>query len=222
MVVKQQDLALVFAGYDRKELFLNVMRSIQPPQQEKTVFREPYIGQRLALAIIELRKEDNLKSALYNMAHVYGNSDASLYVFHGLENEQFVLDIVGTWKNVQFVRLNVANLKYPDEVNDLLLSAGFYKTFMAEFVLTFQTDSIIKRRIDDKFFNYEYIGGTWHPKIYEKQDIMYISPEQPVGNGGFSLRKISAMLKMDQVQKPPDWNHRWEDLLIVLYLITDL
>jgi hypothetical protein len=66
-----------------------------------TIFKEPYSGQQLSLAIIDARNQSGLRYALYNMAHVYGNTDASLYAFHGLDNEQLVRDIVSGWTGVR-------------------------------------------------------------------------------------------------------------------------
>jgi hypothetical protein len=207
-------------GADRSVMFRNVQRSIRPPEKKNTVFAAPFPGQKLSLAIIEPRNDEMLQYALYNMAHVYGNSDVSLYVFHGTDNIEYVNNIIRNWTNVQLINLNISNLPYPGGPNDMLLSPGFYKTFKSEFVLSFQTDCILKRKIDDLYFNYEYVGGPWHESIVKlngKLSSIHITPDRRVGNGGFSLRKISTMLQIPKLKRPEGWGEYWEDQLIVYH-----
>lgn len=76
----------------------------------------------------------------------------------------------------------------------LMLSRGFYESFQEyEYILTYHTDALV---FSDKLLGWcelglDYIGPPW-----------LNSPETPwvrnpkVGNGGFSLRKVSSFLKI--------------------------
>jgi hypothetical protein len=149
----------------------------------KTIQRssKPPIPNKYTAIIVEPRKHELLPYVLYNMAHIYGGQDVSLYIFHGTENEEYVKDIIRGWKNVQLVNMNVENLTI-DEYNKLLISKSFYENFISKFVLIFQTDSIIRRKIDSDFFEYDYVGAPWKDNC-----------QVCVGNGGFSLRKVETM-----------------------------
>lgn len=79
----------------------------------------------------------------------------------------------------------------------LLLNKDFYKRFINyEFMLVYQLDAWVFK--DELEYwcnqNYDYIGAPWF-EDYGKADEN--SPMLPfVGNGGFSLRKISSILKI--------------------------
>jgi hypothetical protein len=206
-----KELSVLFKGFDRKQLFENVVSSIAEPSDEQKVFALPYDGQKLSAAIVEPRQDVRLKHILYNMAHVYGGTNVSLYIFHGTKNEDFVKDIIKGWKNVQLINLKKESLSYPKEVNDLFLDVSFYQTFKSEFVLTFQTDSLLRRPIDEVFFKYEYVGGPWASKLGN-------DPDRRVGNGGFSLRKVSTMINISKSPRPFGWRGQWEDQAIVSYI----
>jgi hypothetical protein len=171
-----------------KEIFETVLRSIEKPRRS-VIWNDP--GEeavQLCAVIVEPRAIDLLGHALWNMAHVYGNTAASLFVFHGTRNKQFVLDSIQKWQNVQLVNLGVAELEYPREINNLLMNVtGFWDHLAAcQFALLFQADSIIRKRIDQVYFKYSYVGGPWIRKNAMRQD-------RVVGNGGFSLRSVKVL-----------------------------
>jgi len=136
----------------------------------------PYNGQKLSLAIVEPRKHPHLKTVLYNVAKFYACSDVSLYIFHGTDNETFVLDIVAEWPNVHLMNLGLKNLRPLQEYSELLCSERFYKWFKSEHVLIFQTDTLVRRPIDDSWFQYDYVGAP----CLDKKTL----------NGGLSLRRV--------------------------------
>lgn len=192
---------------------------MRPPRPEKLVWSKQFPEQRLAAAIVEPREHDSLLPVLYNMAHVYGGSNVSLYIFHGLGNEVWVKQLLTDWTNVYFINLNVTEVPigmYIDfslmsyvpttacncfsrfftsaTYNQLLTNASFYLTFGgAQFVLVFQTDSLIRRQIDEDFFQYDWVGAPWSDGAVQLGP-QYAVHQPPGGNGGFSLRRISAML----------------------------
>lgn len=73
------------------------------------------------------------------------------------------------------------------EYNQLLTSKAFWNNITEEHVLIIQHDSALLRKGLDEFAQYDYIGAPWKFEPY-------------VGNGGLSMRKKSAMLKiLDEV-----------------------
>ena len=164
-----------------RSCYNDLVKEIKPPKDSQKVWAEPFESQLLSVAIVEPREHELLPYVLYNMAHIYGGTDVSLYIFHGNKNIEYLNEIVKDWKNVQLVNLNVDNLTIND-YNILLTSKSFYDHFKSEYVLIFQTDSIIRRKIDQDFFNYDYVGAPWKDNC-----------EACVGNGGFSLRKVETM-----------------------------
>jgi len=119
----------------------------------------PYVGQKLSLAIVEPRAHPHLKTVLYNVAKLYAFQGVSLFIFHGSENETFVLDIVADWPNVHLINLGTANLRPLQEYSELLCSKDFYNWFKSEYVLIFQTDVLLRRQVDEKWFSYDYVGA---------------------------------------------------------------
>lgn len=73
------------------------------------------------------------------------------------------------------------------EYNQLLTSKAFWNNIDEEHVLIIQHDSALLRKGLDEFAEYDYIGAPWKFEPY-------------VGNGGLSMRKRSAMLRiLDEV-----------------------
>ena len=100
--------------------------------------------------------------------------------------------------------------------NELLLSASFYERFLdSEFMLIYQLDAFIFKNALKEWCakNYDYIGAPWiatqHSKIVEKILGLFDSKKKKerkqifykVGNGGFSLRKISSHHKIAKEQE---------------------
>jgi hypothetical protein len=163
------------------DYYTETVKRIKISNDLQKIWSLPHKDQKLCVAIVEPRIHELLPYVLYNMANIYGGEDVSLYIFHGTKNEEYVKDIIRGWKNVQLINLNVENLTI-DNYNNLLISKSFYENFISKFVLIFQTDSLIRRKIDSDFFNYDYVGAPWKDNC-----------QVCVGNGGFSLRKVETM-----------------------------
>lgn len=140
---------------------------------------------KFGLAIVEPREHKWLKGVLNNMAHVYGGCNVSLHIFCSKINHDMVMNILIGWENVQVHILSADNLS-TSEYNALLTSTDFWKRFKEEFILIFQTDTLIRRKIDDLYFRYDYVGAPWTVKNSKN--------ERRVGNGGWSLRKVNTII----------------------------
>ncbi len=102
--------------------------------------------------------------------------------------------------------------------NRLMLSPKFYQVFSDyEFILIYHLDSLV---FSDQLaqwcgMDFDFIGAPW----IEYHSAPYAGLkgfEGKVGNGGFSLRKISSFLEVCQSQRPQIepglyWRHNYED-----------
>jgi hypothetical protein len=209
----------LFDGYDKKILFQNVIKSIKKPASSKTVFRSPFTGQRLSIALLCPVYDSHIRYTLWNIAHVYGASDVSLYIFHSPSIHGYIQGFIKDWKNVQMIAMD----KNSSFIDDLLINSTFYNTFKSEFVLTMNSYGILKRKVDDSFYKYDYVACPWHESIFINQRgvsevPLYITMDRRVGNGGFALRKVSKMLETIKLDLPY-WPEVYEDQFIVLLLL---
>jgi hypothetical protein len=86
--------------------------------------------------------------------------------------------------------------------NKLLLSKEFYQRFNGfEYMLIYQLDAWVFRDELDYWCNrgYDYIGAPWFEKcgLHENGNKLWA-----VGNGGFSLRRISSFLNIFYYKRP--------------------
>lgn len=96
--------------------------------------------------------------------------------------------------------------------NSLLLSATFYKSFKAyDYILLTQADVWV---FDNQLLkwckrNYDYIGAPWlvKPPLQKKINLLPFASlmKGKVGNGGFSLRKISSHIEISRKLSPISW-----------------
>ena len=109
------------------------------------------------------------------------------------------------WNNAIFQEFDEIFFSSISNYNRLLLSSDFYKKYKAfEFVLILQTDAVVMRDelqhwVDAPF---DYVGAPW-PNGYE----LFVNLDRyagsngkvikaHVGNGGLSLRRVEACLKL--------------------------
>lgn len=169
------------------QLWENIVLNMSEPPQNKTIWAEHNTNTKLSMVLIEFRKHPWMKGVLYNMAHIYGGSDVNLTIVHGTGNKEFVEDIVKDWVNVNLVVYPYENIN-KDKYSEILTSSEFYEHFKTDFILLFQCDTLIRKRISENFFNYHYVGAPWVWTCGQYN--------RCVGNGGFSLRNVSALKKI--------------------------
>ena len=93
---------------------------------------------------------------------------------------------------IRVIKLQVTNLDR-DKYCELLTSKYFWDLFIAEHILLYQEDTILFHGNIDPFLIYDYIGAPWK----KSQD----DNKFHVGNGGFSLRTKSAMLRVINLKR---------------------
>ena len=134
--------------------------------------------------IVEMRRHPHLSYVLRNIVYFLDQS-WGLHIFHGTDNERFVKEIVSGWGDVRLTNLKRKNLTKED-YSLLLTSPEFWLGIESEHILLFQTDSILRRTGIERFLGYDYVGAPW-----KSEDTPAVG-----GNGGFSLRRRSAMLEI--------------------------
>jgi len=87
---------------------------------------------------------------------------ARLYIFHGTLNKEWMEDLLEEIGIVGAVlkdlgQENLDRISY----SRLWCTLEFYDNFPTTHLLCFQTDVLMRRRIPEKFFRYDYVGAPW-------------------------------------------------------------
>jgi hypothetical protein len=148
---------------------------------------------KMSVCLIEFREHPYMRSVIHNMCNVYGGTNATMYIIHGIDNETYIKRVIGDMKNVKLIKLDIHNVNI-SKYNELMTSYDLYVHIKTEFVLMFQMDTLIRKRIPDKFFQYKYVGAPWamYAKDIERAPNVVLG-KKLVGNGGFSLRNVDRM-----------------------------
>lgn len=117
-------------------------------------------------------------------------------------------------KNIEF-RIQQFDDKYFKglaEYSKLLLDVNFYKQFIDyEYILIYQLDAWVFK---DKLIEwcdkgYDYIGAPWFEGYDKPEPDAKLLPE--AGNGGFSLRKVSSIIKTLSLSFPMKYAKNWRE-----------
>jgi len=143
-----------------------------------------------------------MKDALEYVAHnILDNLSSSwkLQIYPGSENKSDVEAFVKALPSVKRLRVSIKDIGLSDMntayYNKLMMSRRLLDTIDTEMFLVVQTDSLICKEgksIINEFLQYDYVGAPWKGR-------------NALGNGGFSLRRKSVMLKV--LEKCPTLNH---------------
>ena len=165
--------------------YRNVLKRIPPPDKDNTpVFNT---GGRLVVALVEYRIMDEIDWVINALMRVYDKPmEIGFSIVHGTVNAKFLEEKYGGWTNIKLINTGHDNLNR-GTYSALLKMPQLWEHFKDwSHVLIYQTDACIMRRIDDVYFNYDYIGSPW------EQNNQWTTFN--AGNGGFSLRSVSSMI----------------------------
>ena len=184
---KVTDLRLSVTRQQRIEVYEDLMDRAREPTRQLKIFAKPSSLVRLEIVLIELNPlfSSRFQSSIKNIANVYGGSNTALTVIYSpihLKEVEFLK--TGGWQNVRLIHID-GNYGIP-EYNNMLTSKWFWDLFPTEFVLITHTDSIIFRPVDEEMYAYDLIGAPWPHRAVP-------GDRRQVGNGGHTLRKVSAM-----------------------------
>jgi hypothetical protein len=137
--------------------------------------------------LIEFREFPHLEFLIRNTIFKLG-SNWSHTVICGNLNYQFMIEMCEKISpNINIIKVNMDNM-LPHQYSKFLTSQSFWNMFYGEKILIYQEDSIIFNKNIEDFLHWDYIGA---PFPSYKNDTPNL-----VGNGGFSLRTKSVMLKI--------------------------
>ena len=186
------------AALEAYEKFLFQIPSPGPESR----FRSDDMRKDLTIMFIEFREHAWSRPVLRNVAHVYGSDDsAQLAVVCGRSNHKYLQDIVlgEGIVDCKFVVLHEIDNVDRMEYNHLLTTSEFWRTIQsnvaAEHVLLVQTDTLTRKRVPRSLLQYDYVGAPW--KTPQRGG----SPHRCVGNGGYSLRRVQAMIDVCELKR---------------------
>ena len=141
------------------------------------------------VVLIEFRNFPHIELLLRNaMLKINKKSKWSFSIVCGNKNFELmklIKDRIN--KNITIYKLNIDDFSQ-SKYSFLLTTSSFWNLFNGEKLLIMQEDSFIFRDNIDDFLSFDYIGAPW-PKHQNDTN-------NNIGNGGFSLRSKSIMLKI--------------------------
>jgi hypothetical protein len=151
---------------------------------------------KLIICMIEFRIMDSIKHVINSVLRIYKPDEIGLCIVHGNFNKKFIYENFGNWKNIKLVQYNFNNIGQKI-YSKILKTPQFWENFSNwDSVLIIQTDALMLRRIDDIYFNFDYIGSPWDNNKCENG-----------GNGGFSLRKVKTMINCTEENRNNNLNN---------------
>ena len=141
----------------QKDVYFEIMNSIIEPPKSKKKFAIPTEATKLEIVLIELKQElDPLfRSAIYNIAHIYGGTDVGFSIFCHIDALPSVKGIIDEeWSNIRIFNVSQPGekAKYPNVYNRLVTGPEFWANFQSRFVLITQSDVAVFRKLDDWMF----------------------------------------------------------------------
>ena len=166
---------------NRKKKYINLIKNIKH-NRESIIFKKTG---RLTFCLIEFRVMPEIEYVINSILKIYEPCEIGLTLVFGNLNKDYIYKITKNMQNINYVYYNQFDNISIKKYNKILKWNSFYKNFIDfEFVLIIQTDALLLKKIDDIYFNYDYIGAPWRN-----------IENNCGGNGGFSLRNVKIMLK---------------------------
>jgi hypothetical protein len=135
--------------------------------------------------LFESRYTNNIELLLRQISRFLTN-DWSVILYVTKEVYESYVALCSRLGNGIQVVMTTYQLQNVIDYNNIMLDLSFWKTLSSfSKVLIFQTDTMMYRYGIEQFYSYDYVGAPW-PKELNCASL--------VGNGGFSLRTISAII----------------------------
>ena len=168
----------------RHALYNNVLSKIPKPNNIPCFNK----GGKLIISLVEYRNMEEIDWVINAMLRVYSPSEIGFAIVFGSTNAFYIQKNYGHWINIILINTGHSNLNR-GTYSALLKTPQLWENFLNwSHVLIYQTDACIFRKIDDVYFNYDYIGSMWAMK---NQCSKYCA-----GNGGLSLRNVKKCIQL--------------------------
>lgn len=143
---------------------------------------------KLIICLIEFRLLHEIEHVISAVTKIYNDGEVGIAIMHGNINKSYIESKFKKFENIVLIHKDIDNVDR-GVYSGLLKQPEFYEYFKDwSHVLIYQTDSLLFRKIDDIYFNYDYIGSPW---VNTNQWCKYNA-----GNGGFSLRNVSSCIQV--------------------------
>lgn len=151
-----------------------------------------------SLLFIDDRCDSRIEVQILNMLN-FTTEDIGFQIMCKDNNYEFILNIVerNGLENVCITKIN-QDINTVDKISSFMFSEEFFKNVVTEKVFIFQLDSLLLRPLDNKFWDYDWIGARWGNTIFPPYK--YLSG----GSGGFNIRNIK---KCYSVAKKINFNY---------------
>ena len=170
--------------------FEDHLRSLKEPEPHQKVWTQN--PQKLTILFIESDRAEMSKYNLWNIAHVYGGTNVGLHIICSPRNLEAMREYTRDWTNVVITWHTLSSVP---EYSRFITSPEFYGRFTSSHILLMQWDTYIFKRIDEKYFNYDFVGAPFLGSLTDpstNQQSPDITKGLRIGNGGFSLRKVKS------------------------------
>lgn len=173
--------------------------SLQYAQEQRTPFNESKVA-----LLIENRPNPILAPLMLHFMSVVP-PDWRFRFMGSVESVEFINQSMSIRQQVQNGKLDLTyipsnmSVASQEEISRFLTNLWLYETVLApaEWLLIFQTDSILcanaQRNLND-FLDYDWIGAPWNPGA------------RFGGNGGLSIRRVSAIIDILRSQARADFS----------------
>lgn len=137
--------------------------------------------------LIEFCEFPHLEFLIRNAIFKLG-SNWSHTIICGNLNYEFMIEMCEKISpNINIIKVNMDNM-FPHQYSKFLTSQSFWNMFYGEKILIYQEDTIIFNKNIEDFLHWDYIGAPFPSYQNDTPNL--------VGNGGFSLRTKSVMIKI--------------------------
>ena len=117
------------------------------------------VSSKLCMLFVEFRHMDIIKHNLNNICNVYGGGETALVILYSGDNEDIIMETTKDWKNVIYRKMFDTNVTVK-EYDRIFTSYDFWDSLSEfDYVLTNSWDSYIFKKIPDKFYKYDIVGG---------------------------------------------------------------
>jgi hypothetical protein len=146
--------------------------------------------------IVETREHYALEFCVRVVAHFLGPA-WGMHVLCGEDNAAFVRAALRDLEQIRVTQIRGVHVLDVRRYNALCLSSQFWRALRSEHVLIFQCDALMLRPGIERFMCWDYIGAPATAAPVAIRGGVGADAQGPVQvmNGGFSLRRRSAMLR---------------------------
>jgi hypothetical protein len=162
------------------------------------------LASKLLALTVEPWLHPTLEFAVRNVMHHLGPR-WSLQIIHSDSNGALLQALFSDLQHVKYTAMSAIDEAWKEvwsaqDYSDVLKSKQFWQRLKRsgyEHVLIFQSDSLMLHGRIEPFLRYDYIGAPWcgdSPHVSRLRQKEHVLPNG-IGNGGFSLRRVDAMIR---------------------------